>query len=314
MFTSDRRGFLTGTAASLVVAGLTGAARVAAAQTGSTKMKPTAQDVLLVIDVQNCFTPGGSLAVKEGDQIIPLINRLATGFEHVVLTQDWHTPGHVSFASSHPGKKPFETTQLPYGTQVLWPDHCVQGTPGADLHKDLRIPHAELIIRKGYRKQMDSYSAFYEADGKTPTGLTGYLKDRGLNQVFLRRTRDRLLRRLVRDGRAQGGLRRAGHRGRLPRHRRRRLAREGLEGHARRRGQAHQVDGHRRLGAAAYEMARAIRKAAAAATPPMRRVCSAVRTGQTPVRRPRIQPKTRSAVPVTAMDQGSAVCALGSSM
>ncbi len=185
MLTSDRRGFLKGTAASLVVAGFTGAARVAAAQTGGPKMKPTAQDVLLVIDVQNCFTPGGSLAVKEGDQIISLINRLATGFEHVVLTQDWHTPGHVSFASSHPGKKPFETTQLPYGTQVLWPDHCVQGTPGADLHKDLRIPHAELIIRKGYRKQMDSYSAFYEADGKTPTGLTGYLKDRGLNQVFL---------------------------------------------------------------------------------------------------------------------------------
>lgn len=185
MVMSDRREFLRGTAATFVAAGFAGGSRMAVAQTGGTKMKPTAQDVLLVIDVQNCFTPGGSLAVKEGDQIIPLINRLATSFEHVVLTQDWHTPGHVSFASSHPGKKPFETTQLPYGTQVLWPDHCVQGTPGADLHKDLRIPHAELIIRKGYRKHMDSYSAFYEADGKTPTGLTGYLKDRGLNQVFL---------------------------------------------------------------------------------------------------------------------------------
>jgi nicotinamidase/pyrazinamidase len=185
MMMTDRREFLKGTAASLMAAGFAGGSRVAAAQTGGAKMKPTAQDVLLVIDVQNCFTPGGSLAVKEGDQIIPLINRLATSFEHVVLTQDWHTPGHVSFASSHAGKKPFETTQLPYGTQVLWPDHCVQGTPGADLHKDLRIPHAELIIRKGYRKQMDSYSAFYEADGKTPTGLTGYLKDRGLTQVFL---------------------------------------------------------------------------------------------------------------------------------
>src|SRR5207245_7879287 len=184
MGTSDRRGFLKGTAASLVVAGFAGAARIAA-QTGGMKMKPTAQDVLLVIDVQNCFTPGGSLAVKEGDQIIPLLNLLPTGFEHVLLTQHCHTPGHVSFASSHPGKKPFETTQLPYGTQVLWPDHCVQGTPGAEVHKDLRIPHAELIIRKGYRKQIDSYSAFYEADGKTPTGLTGYLKDRGLNQVFL---------------------------------------------------------------------------------------------------------------------------------
>jgi nicotinamidase/pyrazinamidase len=181
----DRRGFLRGAASSLVVAGMAGAARQATAQTGSKKMKPTAQDALLVIDVQNCFTPGGSLAVKEGDQIIPLINRLAGAFEHVILTQDWHTPGHVSFASSHAGKKPFEAIQLPYGTQVLWPDHCVQGTAGAELHKDLRIPHAELIIRKGYRKQMDSYSAFYEADGKTPTGLTGYLRDRGLKQVFL---------------------------------------------------------------------------------------------------------------------------------
>ena len=149
------------------------------------KIKPGPQDVLLVVDVQNCFTPGGSLAVNDGDKIIPIINRLAPAFEHVVLTQDWHTPGHVSFASSHPGKKPFETTSLPYGTQVLWPDHCVQGTPGAELHKDLRIPHAELIIRKGYRKHMDSYSAFYEADGKTPTGLAGYIKERGLTTVFL---------------------------------------------------------------------------------------------------------------------------------
>jgi len=185
MMILDRRGFLRGATSSLVVAGMAGAALQAAAQTGSKKMKPTAQDALLVIDVQNCFTPGGSLAVKEGDQIIPLINRLAGAFEHVILTQDWHTPGHVSFASSHAGKKPFEAIHLPYGTQVLWPDHCVQGTAGAELHKDLRIPHAALIIRKGYRKQMDSYSAFYEADGKTPTGLTGYLRDRGLKQVFL---------------------------------------------------------------------------------------------------------------------------------
>ena len=116
---------------------------------------------------------------------MPLINRLAGGFQHVVLTQDWHTPGHISFASSHPGKKPFETTSLPYGTQVLWPDHCIQGTDGANLHQDLKIPHASLIIRKGYRQHMDSYSAFYEADGKTPTGLTGYLRDRGLTQVYL---------------------------------------------------------------------------------------------------------------------------------
>jgi len=145
----------------------------------------TPQDVLLVVDVQNGFVPGGNLPVKEGDQIVPLINRLARAFEHVVLTQDWHTPGHISFASSHPGKKPFETVSLPYGTQVLWPDHCVQGTADANLHPALDIPHAELIIRKGYRKHIDSYSAFNEADGKTPTGLSGYLKDRGLRKVYL---------------------------------------------------------------------------------------------------------------------------------
>ena len=143
------------------------------------------QDVLLVVDVQNGFVPGGNLPVKDGDQVVPLINRLARAFEHVVLTQDWHTPGHISFASSHPGKKPFETVALPYGPQVLWPDHCVQGTADADLHPALDIPHAELIIRKGYRKHIDSYSAFNEADGKTPTGLTGYLKDRGLGKVYL---------------------------------------------------------------------------------------------------------------------------------
>jgi len=143
------------------------------------------QDVLLVVDVQNGFVPGGNLPVKEGDQIVPLVNRLARAFEHVVLTQDWHTPGHISFASSHPGKKPFETVALPYGPQVLWPDHCVQGTADADLHPALDIPHAELIIRKGYRKHIDSYSAFNEADGKTPTGLTGYLRERGLKKVYL---------------------------------------------------------------------------------------------------------------------------------
>jgi nicotinamidase/pyrazinamidase len=165
-----------------VAAGVMAMASPALAQT---KIKPGAQDVLLVVDVQNCFVPGGNLPVKEGDQIVPLINRLAKAFDHVVLTQDWHTPGHISFASSHPGKKPFETVSLPYGTQVLWPDHCVQGTADSNLHPALSIPHAELIIRKGYRKQMDSYSAFYEADGKTPTGLTGYLRDRGLKKVYL---------------------------------------------------------------------------------------------------------------------------------
>jgi nicotinamidase/pyrazinamidase len=141
-------------------------------------------DVLIVIDVQNCFMPGGSLAVKDGDRIVPLINRLARSFKHVVLTQDWHTADHVSFASQHPARKPFETVQLPYGTQVLWPDHCVQGTEGAMLHKDLDIPRAELILRKGYRREVDSYSAFLEADKKTQTGLGGYLQQRGLKRVF----------------------------------------------------------------------------------------------------------------------------------
>ena len=180
MTTIDRRRFFTLAATGIAAAGL---ARPALAQGG--KIKPGPSDVLVVVDVQNCFVPGGTLPVAGGNDIVPLVNRLGRSFEHVVLTQDWHTAGHISFASSHGGKKPFETTQLPYGTQVLWPDHCVQGTPGADLHKDLRIPHAELIIRKGYRKHMDSYSAFYEADGKTTTGLTGYLRDRGLTQVFL---------------------------------------------------------------------------------------------------------------------------------
>jgi nicotinamidase/pyrazinamidase len=148
-------------------------------------IKPGPQDVLLVVDVQNGFMPGGALPVAGGDQIVPLINRIARAFEHVVLTQDWHTPGHASFASSHPGKKPFETISLPYGTQVLWPDHCIQGTADASIHPGIQIPHAQLIIRKGYRKHIDSYSAFAEADGKTKTGLAGYLKERGLSRVFL---------------------------------------------------------------------------------------------------------------------------------
>ena len=150
-----------------------------------TQIRPGEDDVFLVIDVQYCFLPGGSLPVPDGDKVIPIINRLAPAFKHVIMTQDWHTPGHISFASSHPGKKPFEAVPLAYGTQVLWPDHCVQGTAEADIHKDLRIPHAELIISKGYRPQVDSYSAFLEADRKTPTGLAGYLRERGLKQVFL---------------------------------------------------------------------------------------------------------------------------------
>ena len=143
------------------------------------------KSVLLVIDVQNCFLPGGSLAVKDGDQVVPVINRIAKGFANVVMTQDWHTAGHVSFASSHPGKKPFEVIDLSYGKQVLWPDHCVQGTEGAALSKDLSIPQAELILRKGFHKDVDSYSAFTEADGKTSTGLAKYLQARGLRRVFV---------------------------------------------------------------------------------------------------------------------------------
>jgi nicotinamidase/pyrazinamidase len=168
----------------LARAGAAGRTRPARIQRAAT-IKRGGRDVLLVVDVQNDFIPGGALAVNEGDLIVPLVNRLAASFEHVILTQDWHTPGHISFASAHPGKKPFETTRLRSGTQVLWPDHCVQGTPGADFHTDLKIPHAELIIRKGYRGQMDSYSAFFEADGKSTTGLAGYVRDRGFRRVFL---------------------------------------------------------------------------------------------------------------------------------
>jgi nicotinamidase/pyrazinamidase len=141
--------------------------------------------VLLVIDVQNCFLPGGSLAVKDGDKVVPVINGIAKKFADVVMTQDWHTPGHISFASSHSGKKPFEILEVKYGKQVLWPDHCVQGTEGAALSKDLAIPHTELILRKGFNKDVDSYSAFTEADGKTTTGLAAYLKARKLQRVFI---------------------------------------------------------------------------------------------------------------------------------
>jgi nicotinamidase/pyrazinamidase len=149
------------------------------------KIKPSAASALIVVDVQNCFLPGGSLAVKEGDQVIPVINRIAKGFENVVMTQDWHTPHHISFAASHEGKKPFEVIKLAYGNQVLWPDHCVQGTEGASIAKDINIPHAELIIRKGYHNDVDSYSAFLEADKETRTGLAGYLKERKIDTVFV---------------------------------------------------------------------------------------------------------------------------------
>jgi nicotinamidase/pyrazinamidase len=142
-------------------------------------------DVLLVIDVQNDFCPGGSLAVPRGDEVVPVINRLARNFSHVVLTQDWHPHGHQSFASSHPGRAPFATIEVDYGPQVLWPDHCVQGTPGAELRRDLEVTRAELILRKGFRPAIDSYSAFFENDRATATGLAGYLRERGLRRVFL---------------------------------------------------------------------------------------------------------------------------------
>jgi nicotinamidase/pyrazinamidase len=142
-------------------------------------------DLLLIIDVQNDFCPGGALAVADGDAVVPVINRLAGRFGHVVLTQDWHPSGHSSFATSHPGSAAFETIAMPYGQQTLWPDHCVQGTPGAAFHPQLQTERAELVIRKGFRNAIDSYSAFYENDRSTPTGLAGYLRERGLRRVFL---------------------------------------------------------------------------------------------------------------------------------
>ena len=148
-------------------------------------LKPNESDVLLVVDVQNGFLPGGSLAVADGDAIVPLINRLAPRFANIVITQDWHTPDHISFASQHPGKKPFETIELAYGTQVLWPDHCVQGTRSAELARDLDLPSAQLIIRKGFHREVDSYSAFVEADRTTDTGLAAYLRARGIGRVFV---------------------------------------------------------------------------------------------------------------------------------
>jgi nicotinamidase/pyrazinamidase len=142
-------------------------------------------DVLLVVDVQNDFCPGGRLAVPHGDDIVARVNELATRFRHVVLTQDWHPPGHLSFASTHAGRSPYETIEVSYGPQILWPDHCVQGTPGAEFRRDLQIPNAQLILRKGYHRDIDSYSAFYENDRTTHTGLAGYLRERGLRRVFV---------------------------------------------------------------------------------------------------------------------------------
>jgi nicotinamidase/pyrazinamidase len=153
--------------------------------TAAPVIKPGTKDALIVVDVQNDFCPGGRLAVQKGDEVVPLINALARHFANVVLTQDWHPAGHKSFATSHPGRKPFDSMRMPYGEQVLWPDHCVQGSTGAALHKDLSVPHAQLVLCKGWHKEVDSYSAFLEADRRTRTGLEGYLEERGVKRVFV---------------------------------------------------------------------------------------------------------------------------------
>jgi nicotinamidase/pyrazinamidase len=148
-------------------------------------MNPGNRDVLLIVDVQNDFCRGGALAVPQGDEIVPAVNRLAAEFSHVILTQDWHPRGHASFASSHPGKQPFDVVEASYGDQILWPDHCVQGTKGAEFHPVLEVRHAELVLRKGFRSAIDSYSAFQENDRRTPTGLAGYLRERGFERLTL---------------------------------------------------------------------------------------------------------------------------------
>ncbi|MGO4173977.1 bifunctional nicotinamidase/pyrazinamidase [Bosea sp. TAF32] len=169
----DRRG---------LIAGATILTAAAAARASKAQEQPVIDErtVLIVVDVQNDFCPGGSLAVARGDEVVPVINALAKRFSNIVLTQDWHPPGHSSFASSHTGKKPFDTVQMSYGPQVLWPDHCVQGTKGAEFRAELDLTRAQTIIRKGFRREIDSYSGFVEADRRTPTGLTGYLRERGI--------------------------------------------------------------------------------------------------------------------------------------
>jgi nicotinamidase/pyrazinamidase len=147
-------------------------------------MQINPHDVLIVIDMQNDFCPGGALAVADGEAVIQPIQRIAPHFQHIILTQDWHASGHTSFASRHPGKRPFEQIELDYGPQTLWPDHCVQGSHGAEFHPALHLPQAELILRKGFRREIDSYSAFFENDRTTATGLAGYLRERGVTRVF----------------------------------------------------------------------------------------------------------------------------------
>jgi nicotinamidase/pyrazinamidase len=167
-------------------AALTFAAAIAAvAQTRQSPIKPGVRDALIVVDVQHCFVTGGTLAANHGEDVVPVINQIAPSFQNVVLTQDWHTPGHASFASAHPGKKPFETIRLAYGDQVLWPDHCIQGTADAALYPKLNIAQSQLVLRKGFHQNVDSYSAFEEADRKTPPGLQGYLEQRGIRSLFV---------------------------------------------------------------------------------------------------------------------------------
>ncbi len=149
------------------------------------KISPTGSDALLVVDVQHDFCKGGALAVPNGDEVVPVINELAARFTHVIVTQDWHPPDHTSFASQHDGAEPFQTIELNYGEQVLWPDHCVRHSAGAEFHDQLSVANCELIVRKGFRRQIDSYSAFFENDRKTPTGLNGYLRERGLDRLFV---------------------------------------------------------------------------------------------------------------------------------
>ncbi len=164
---------------------MTDAITASALQGQSAPASTQADSALIVVDMQNGFMPGGNLPVNDGDKIIPVLHRLAAVFDNIILTQDWHPVGHISFASSHPGKKAFDSIITPYGEQLLWPDHCIQGTKDAALHPDLVIPAAQLIIRKGYRPSLDSYSAFEEADHQTATGLAGYLKERAISRVYL---------------------------------------------------------------------------------------------------------------------------------
>ena len=194
---------------------------------------------LVVVDVQNDFCPGGALEVPDGDAVVPAINRIAPRFAARILTQDWHPPGHRSFASSHPGRAPFETAELAYGEQVLWPDHCVQGTAGAAFHPDLATDGADLVLRKGFRPEIDSYSAFHENDRRTSTGLAGYLRGRGLSRlVFVGLATDFCVAWSAIDG-ARQGFEAAVVEGCVPRHRPRRLARRRVGGDGRRGGRPH---------------------------------------------------------------------------